>query len=183
MTILFLAMSLVTIPEAARVLRRTPARLELFCVLVSAGLAMIGVAWAIVLLVGLPRGLGEWLLGPIWRPTYPLVVPTMLGVIGQGAGAGAFAGLHALGASRRSLRAVVLGAIAYVVFSLAGAFAGGTVGAIWGTAVAVWLSTLLLWWQLRSALPETGNAPVGRKPGSERAAGRHRRAGAHSADQ
>jgi len=174
MTILFLAMSLVTIPEAARVLRRAPTRLPLFCMLVSGGLAALGLAWAIVLLVALPRGLGGWLLGPIWRPTYPLVVPTMLGVIGQGAGAGAFAGLHALGASRRSLNAVVLGAAAFVGFSLIGAVAGGAVGAIWGTAVAVWISTMMLWWQLRSALPETGNINVGGRFWSVREAGRHR---------
>jgi O-antigen/teichoic acid export membrane protein len=157
-TILFLAMSLVTIPEAARVLRRAPTRLPLFCMLVSGGLMAVGVAWAAVLLIGLPRGLGGWLLGPIWRPTYPLVLPTMLAVIGQGAGTGAFAGLHALGASQRSLRAVVLGAAAFVIFSLGGAAAGGAAGVCWGTAVAVWLSTLILWWQLRSALPEVDGA-------------------------
>jgi O-antigen/teichoic acid export membrane protein len=174
MTILFLAMSLVTIPEAARVLRRAPARLPLFCVLVSAGLAAIGVVWAIVLLIALPRGLGGWLLGPVWRHTYPLVIPTMLGVIGQGVGAGAFAGLHALGASRRSLRAVLLGAVIYVGFSLLGAF-GGASGVIWGTAVAVWISTLMLWWQLRAAAKERDHAHTHARIWSVQTVGRHRR--------
>ena len=35
----------------------------------------MALAWGVVLLVALPRGLGHWLLGPIWRPTYPLVLP------------------------------------------------------------------------------------------------------------
>ena len=38
-TILFLGMTLVAIPEAARVLQRAPQRLPLFCMLVSAGLS------------------------------------------------------------------------------------------------------------------------------------------------
>ena len=115
MTILFLGMSLVTIPEAARVLRRSPRHLPLFCLLVSGGLAAGALAWGVVLLVALPRGLGGWLLGPIWRPTYPLVLPQTLSVIGQGASAGAGAGLHALGAARRSLRVAILASVAYVV--------------------------------------------------------------------
>jgi O-antigen/teichoic acid export membrane protein len=161
MTILFLSMSLVTIPEAARVMRRSLRHLLMFCLLVSAGLAVTGIAWAIMLLVALPRGLGAWLLGPMWRPTYPLVLPTMVAVIGQGVGAGAFAGLHALGASRRSLRVVVLSSAVFVACSMAGAVEWGTAGAIWGTAVAVWIGTLLLWWQLRAALPESGRVSAG----------------------
>ena len=83
MTILFLGMCLVTIPEGARVLRRSPRHLPLFCLLVSAGLTAAALAWGVVLLVAVPRGLGNWLLGPIWRPTYPLVLPQMLFVMGQ----------------------------------------------------------------------------------------------------
>ena len=113
MTILFLGMSLVTIPEAARVLRRSPRRLPLFCLAVTAALVMAGLACGVLLLVAVPRGLGAWLLGPIWRPTYPLVFPQMIFVIGQGAGYGAGIGLHALGASRRSLRLALLWAATY----------------------------------------------------------------------
>ena len=64
MTIVFLGMSLVTIPEGARVLRRSPRHLLWFCLLVSGGLAAAALAWGIVLAVALPRGLGSWLLGP-----------------------------------------------------------------------------------------------------------------------
>ena len=61
-------------------------------------------AWGVVLLVAVPRGLGSGLLGPIWRQTYPLVVPMTLCVMGQAVGTGAGTGLHALGAAKRSLR-------------------------------------------------------------------------------
>ena len=174
MTILFAAMGLVTIPEAARVLRRAPAHLRLFCVLVSGGLAAMGGVWGLILLVALPRGLGAWLLGPIWRPTYPLVLPTMLALMGAGASLGASAGLHALGAARRSLRVVLLGSAGTVTLSLAGAAEWGAAGAIWGNAVAVWVSVVLSWWQLRMSLQESGNVPADGRYWSIRPRGRYR---------
>jgi len=174
-TILFFGMSLVTIPEAARVLRRSPRRLTLFCVLLSGGLATAGLVWGVVLLVALPRGLGGWLLGPkIWRPTYPLVLPQALFVVGQGASAGAGAGLHALGAARRSLRAMVLASAVYLICALVGAIEGGTVGTTSGGAVAAWIGALISWWQLRAALRESGNVPADNRFLSSRPAGRHR---------
>ena len=175
MTILFMGMSLVTIPEAARVVRRSPRHLPLFCLLVSGGLATAALAWGAVVLVALPRGLGSSVLGPIWRPTYPLMLPTALSVIGQGVAIGAAAGLHGLGDARRSLRTAVLGSIAFLVFSLLGALQGGAVGTMSGTAVASWIAALLWWWQLRAALRERSFiSGSGRfRPG--RSDGRHRR--------
>ena len=115
--VIFFGMGLVTLPEAARILRRSPRHLPLFCLLVSGGLALLGLAWGVVLLVALPRGLGQLMLGSLWRPTYPLVLPTTLLVLGGCASAGAGTGLHALGAARRSLRAMVLGSALTVVLS------------------------------------------------------------------
>jgi O-antigen/teichoic acid export membrane protein len=172
---LFLGMSLVAIPEAARVLRHSPRRLPLFCVLVSGGLAVAGLAWGVVLLVAVPRGLGAWLLGPIWRPTYPLVLPTMLFVIGGGVAAGAGTGMHALGAARRSLRSVVLGSVVYLICVLVGAVVGGVVGTVRGAAIAAWLGALLAWWQLRAALRESGHAPVHNRYWFHHPSARHRR--------
>ena len=160
MTILFLGMGLVTIPEAARVLRRSPRHLPLFCMLVSAGLTVAGLAWGVVLLVAVPRGLGNGLLGPIWRPTYPLVVPQTLFVMGQAVGSGAGVGLHALGAARRSLRLVLVMVAVTSAFTLAGAWMAGVVGTVMGMAVGAWLGSLLSWWQFREALRESNAAPA-----------------------
>ena len=163
MTILFLGMCLVAIPEAARVLRRSPRHLPLFCLVITGGLSAAGLAWGIFLLVAVPRGFGNWLLGPIWRSTYPLILPNMLGVIGQGVSAGAGTGLHALGAARRSLRMTVLGSVLYVIGSLAGAVAGGAAGALWGAAVVLWISAMFGWWQLLVAQREAGHLPAGHR--------------------
>jgi O-antigen/teichoic acid export membrane protein len=170
-TVLFLGMPLVAIPEAARVLRRTPQRLALFCMLISGGVAAAAFVWGAALLVALPRGLGGWVLGPIWRPTYPLVLPQALFLVGAGISVGAGAGLHALGAARRSLRGMVLMSSAYVVCSVTGAVVGGTPGTMRGAAAGAWIGALVSWWQLRSALRESGHLAD-----SERSrAGRHRR--------
>jgi O-antigen/teichoic acid export membrane protein len=159
--VVFMGMSMVGIPEAARILNRSPHRLRLFCLLVSGGLAIGAAAWGAVLLVALPKGLGAVLLGPIWRPTYPLILPYTLAVVGVCAWCGATAGLHALGAARRSLRAMVLASIASLVGSLAGALAGGTVGSVQGFAAATWFGTLLWWWHLHAAMRESGILSVG----------------------
>ena len=154
MTILFLGMSLVTIPEAARVLRRSPRHLPLFCLAVSSGLALLGLVWGVVLLVALPRGLGQLMLGNIWRPTYPLVLPTTLWVMGTGALSGALVGLHALAAARRSLRSTLFTSALGMASSLAAAVIAGMAGAMWASAAASWIGVLVAWVQLRRALHE-----------------------------
>ena len=161
MTIIFTGTSLVLIPEAARVLRRSPHHLLLFCQLTSLGLGLSGLAYGLVMLVALPAGLGNILLGHIWQPTYPLMLPTMLGIIGTGLGIGAAAGLHALGASRRSLRASLISGVTFAVFSLAGAVGWGAAGCIYGTAASVWLGVLIAWWQMHRALQDANIKAAG----------------------
>jgi O-antigen/teichoic acid export membrane protein len=175
LTILWLGMSLVAIPEAARVLHSSPLRLPLFCLLLSGALTAAALAWGIVLLVALPKGLGAAVLGPIWRQTYPLVLLQALFVIGQVAGVGSFAGLHALGAARRSLRSMIIISVIYLACSLVGAAVGGTVGTMRGATVAAWIGLLISWWQFRAALRESDQVPVGARLWPGRPRGRHRR--------
>jgi O-antigen/teichoic acid export membrane protein len=170
--VISLGMWLVAVPEAARILRNSPRHLSLFCLLVSGLLAVAGLAWGILLLVLLPRGFGSWLLGPLWRPTYPLILPQTLFIIGAGACGGSGAGLHALGAARRSLRATFLSSVSYLICTIVGAVVAGATGTVWGAAVSMWFGTLLVWWELRAALAESPDIPDGAlrcRPG-----GRHR---------
>jgi O-antigen/teichoic acid export membrane protein len=150
--VIFFGMGLVTLPEAARILRRSPRHLPLFCMLVSAGLALAGLLWGIVLLVAMPRGLGHLMLGNLWRPTYPLVLPATIAIMGGCVQSGAGTGLHALGVAKRSLRAMILFSALYIAFGLAGAVADGVMGTMIGAAIASWLGALVFWWQLRAAL-------------------------------
>jgi O-antigen/teichoic acid export membrane protein len=166
--ILYLGMALVTIPEAARILRRSPQHLPTFCVLVSAGLAAGALGWGIFLLIAVPRGLGIAVIGQVWHQTYPLLLPQTVFLMGQAVGGGAGTGMHALGAARRSLRTMVVASILFAALSIAGAAIAGPSGAIDGAAVAAWLGALIGWWQLRLSLREaatkTAGGPVPGRP-------------------
>jgi O-antigen/teichoic acid export membrane protein len=174
MTILSLGMGLVTIPEGARVLRRAPHRLPLFCVLVSVGLAVAGLFWGLALLFLVPRGLGHWLLHNNWRSAYPLVFPQMLYVIASGLATGAGVGLHSLGAARRSLRVVLLSALIASITILVGALVAGAPGTIYGMAAGSCIGVVMLWTQFRKALHEYNN-PSAEDIDSRMRHGRHRK--------
>jgi O-antigen/teichoic acid export membrane protein len=152
--ILSMAMGLVIIPEAARIMRRAPERLALFCAAVSTAMSVITLLWGLTLLVGMPRGLGHILLGSIWHPTYPLVLPSVVSAVAGTAGMGTGAVLHALGAARKTLRLALFNMVTLVSLSVAGAELLGAPGVVWGTAVAMWIATIVSWWQLHVALRE-----------------------------
>jgi O-antigen/teichoic acid export membrane protein len=154
--VIYFGMGLVALPEAARVLRRAPRHLFLFCLVVSVGLAFMALIWGIFLWVALPRGLGHVMLGDLWKPTYPLVWPVTAYVLGACASCGAGTGLHALGAARRSLRAMITSTALSIVLSIAGAAVHGAVGAMVGFAAGSWIGTLFFWQQLHAALRESG---------------------------
>jgi O-antigen/teichoic acid export membrane protein len=170
--VIFFGMGLVLLPEAGRILRKSPRLLPLFCAGASAGLALAGLTWGVILLVALPRGLGHLMLGSLWRPTYPLVLPSTLAIMGGCVQAGAGTGLHALGAARRSLRAMIFGSLLYVVCGLVGAAVDGAFGAVCGAAISSWFGALLFWWQLRVALRDSAKDPRAGDPGAAKLARR-----------
>jgi O-antigen/teichoic acid export membrane protein len=174
--IVYFGISLITLPEAARLLRSSPRKLPLFCAVTSAALTLLAVAWGAVLLVVLPRGLGQLMLGALWRPTYPLVLPAALSVMSMCANTGALLGLHALGAARRSLRVTLLTSVIIVACAITGAVVSGTLGTMYYAAAGMWLGTLMSWWQLRQALRDSDAVPVPGWLGSLHQSGRHRRA-------
>jgi hypothetical protein len=176
--VVFFGMSLMAIPEAAQILRRSPRHLPLFCAAVSAGLALLGLVWGSALLVALPRGLGHLMLGNIWRGAYPLVLPATIYLMSTCATIGASMGMLALGAARRSLRATMVTTVLIVACAVLGAVTGGTLGTMRFAAAGSWVGTLVTWWQLRQALHESDTVPVpawlwpGRQHGSAAASSR-----------
>ncbi|GAA1946061.1 hypothetical protein GCM10009837_85140 [Streptomyces durmitorensis] len=154
-----MGLSLVTVAEAARVLRRAPHRLARFCLLLGAGQAVAALLWGTALVL-MPDRLGEAVLGDVWSSAAQLIVPAALGVAGAGLGTGAAAGLRALGAARRSLRSQLIASTCYVGGGLGGAAVAGTVGSAWGVAAATVCSSAVWWLQLRSALRERHQNPI-----------------------
>jgi len=177
--VIFFGITLVTVPEAVRALRRSPRHLWLFCVSVCGGLAAIALAWSVALLIALPRGFGGWLLGPIWRSAYPLVLPMAITVIGLSFYAGASIGLHALGAARRSLWAALIFSACCLAGGLAGSLAAGVLGSVWGVSIGMWAGVLVWWWQLRAAFRELDANP----PGTDGVSGGEARGGTGSTER
>lgn len=143
-----MGLSLVTVAEAARVLRQAPRRLGKFCFLLGAGQTVAALLWGAALLL-VPDRLGELVLGDVWSGASELIVPVTLSVAGAGLGTGAAAGLRALAAARRSLRCQLFASACYVAGGLGGAVAGGTVGSAWGAAAASVCGSVVWWLQLR----------------------------------
>lgn len=172
--IVYFGVSLIMWPEAVRLLRRSPRRLPSFCAAASAGFTLLALAWGAALLIALPHGLGHLILGRLWKPTYPLVLPAALAIMAMCAGTGALLGLHALGAARRSLRAVIVSAVLITTSSLVGAVTAGLTGTMRYAAAASWVGTLVYWWQFRQALHESGKGYVPGWLWPRRAPGSHR---------
>ncbi|MHC5907107.1 hypothetical protein ACVNF4_24900, partial [Streptomyces sp. S6] len=78
-----MGLSLVTVPEAARVLRQAPRRLGSFCLLLGGGQAVGALLWGGALLL-MPGRLGELALGDVWHSASQLIVPITVGVAGAG---------------------------------------------------------------------------------------------------
>ncbi|MCX5528657.1 hypothetical protein OG342_38405 [Streptomyces bobili] len=154
-----MGLSLVTVAEAARVLRRAPHRLARFCLVLGAGQAVAALLWGAALLL-VPGRLGELVLGDVWDSASALIVPAALGVAGASLGTGAAAGLRALGAARRSLRSQLFASACYVGGGLGGAAVAGTAGSAWGVAAATVCSSAVWWLHLRSALRERRHNPI-----------------------
>jgi O-antigen/teichoic acid export membrane protein len=160
--IVLFGIGLITMPEAARILRRSPRHLPHFCVAASTSLTLLALAWGAVLLIALPQGLGQLMLGSLWRPAYPLVLPATLSVMSLCASTGAAVGLNVMGAASRSLRTAILSSALVVACGVVGAKIGGTLGTMWFAAAASWVGVLVGWQQLRHALQESDTVPVPR---------------------
>ncbi|MEU4115560.1 hypothetical protein AB0F71_13815 [Kitasatospora sp. NPDC028055] len=156
---LLMGLSLVTVAEAARVLRQTPQRLGRFCLLLGGGQAGAALLWGSALLL-MPDRAGQFVLGDVWHSASQLILPATLGVAGAGLGSGAAAGLRALAAARRSLRCQLFASACYLGGGLGGAAAAGTVGSAWGVATATACGAAVWWLQLRAALREHHRTPV-----------------------
>lgn len=152
--VLLMGISQVAVPEAAVVLRRSPYLLSRFCLALGASLSTVAALWGLSVLVLLPDSWGVALIGDLWDPGESLLPIVMLGLVVTGLVVGAQAGLRALGASRRSLRAQLANAGLYAVAGTVGAFIDGARGSCWGVVVAVSIGALAWWWQLLRALDE-----------------------------
>jgi len=152
--VVLMGISQVAVPEASRVFERDPSRLRRFCFLLGALQASLAILWGVIIMTVFPLGPGAAILKDLWTPTARLVPAIALTVAAASFVTAATAGLRAMGVSRRSLRAQLIGSALYLVGGIAGAVLGGAVGTSWGVTAALSISALVWWHQLRSALTE-----------------------------
>lgn len=154
-----MGLGLVAVPEAARVLQRSQRRLPLFCLLLGGAQAAAALTWGLALLFLLPYHVGQYILGSVWQSASALILPATLSVMNVSFSTGAAAGLRALGAARRSLRAQLLASAAHVTGGLIGAAVAGALGSSWGVALATLFGAAVWWSQLRASLRELADPP------------------------
>jgi O-antigen/teichoic acid export membrane protein len=154
-----MGLTLVTVAEAARMLRQAPHRLGRFCLLLGGGQAVAALLWGAALLL-MPDRAGELVLGDVWHSASQLIVPATLSVAGAGLGSGAAAGLRALAAARLSLRCQLIASACYAGGGIGGAVVAGTIGSAWGVAAASVCGSAVWWLHLRSALREHHHTPI-----------------------
>ena len=97
------------------------------------------------------EGFGFWGIGYLDARSWRHYLPRL---IGYAFSFGAWTGLRALAAARRSLRARCIDGALTFSLGLTGAYLGGATGVAWGYAVTGCLRSLNAWWQFTRALRE-----------------------------
>jgi O-antigen/teichoic acid export membrane protein len=152
--VVLMGIAQVAVPEASRVMTDAPGRLRHFCLLIGGSQAVVALAWGLGMLVVLPYGVGQLLLGDLWHAVHPLILPITLGVVLGCLSSGATSGLRALGASPRSLRAQLTASGLYVVGGTVGALLGGAEGSAWGWTAGTLIGVAVWWHELGRACAE-----------------------------
>lgn len=144
LNVLFMGLNLVAVPEAVRLVQ-SPRRLLQMTRFLSLSLACASLVWGLILLA-VPRSLGQSLLGESWDGARTVLLPLSIGLAAIGAGSGGEIGLRALLLARKSLRVRVIVASLALAGAAIGAALGGGAGAAWGLTAAL-LSSAVMWWR------------------------------------
>jgi O-antigen/teichoic acid export membrane protein len=152
-TVLLYGISFVVVPEGTRILRASPHRFRTFCLGIGATLCTGALSLGVVLEF-VPARYGRMLLGQVWDPAHPLLLPCSFVLAAAGMSTGAGCGLRAMGAARRSLPTQLRSSAITVVGGLSGAALDGARGCCWGMAGAVAIGATLMWRQFGLALRE-----------------------------
>ncbi len=151
--VLFTGLELVAVPEASRLLLRSPDALRSRVLALSCTLAAIAATTGGLLLL-VPDSLGERVLGSTWPTASALIVPVAVSFSASGLRAGAAVGLRALADARRSLRVRVVVSVLQLSGVVAGAAWAGAPGAAWGGAIGASIAVSLWWSAFRASLAD-----------------------------
>lgn len=154
-TVLFMGVNAIAVPETARIIKRNVSRLPLSMVLLSAGLSTSAILVGLMLLM-VPDSAGEALLKDTWQPAREVLPFLALALAVSAANTGAMIGMRALGDSVRMFRTRLVAAPLVALGVIAGAAIGGAVGAALGNAIATSFTNLVWWHQFKRAVAAYG---------------------------
>jgi O-antigen/teichoic acid export membrane protein len=166
--VIFLGSDLVAVPEAVKTLKTRRHRFLRRIFLLSSALGVAALMWGVVALV-MPDSIGRELLGPSWDAGHSIIVPMSLAVAGFGFLVGPMAGLRALEAAKRSLRARFKISLLGVVGGLGGAAVAGANGVAWAYAAVAAINIAIYWRELFGALSDYRGAQSEEKLHDQRA--------------
>lgn len=151
--ILHLAMTFTVVPLLGRRFRedRTGRSGVQLAAAVAVGLAGASIVATVVLLV-VPDGIGEAVLGESWGDARGVVLPFGIYLAGTGVNIGALLGLRALAATRRSVSVRLVSGAALLIGTAIGGAVASTTGFIVALTTVTWASTALWWHSLRSVV-------------------------------
>jgi O-antigen/teichoic acid export membrane protein len=159
--VFFRGIYLIAVPEAVRVLRRSPDHFRRILLLMSAGMSSVALVVGVALLA-VPDAIGEFLLRDTWSAATPVILPLVVVNILAGVFSGANVGLRALEAARTIFHARLVMGAASVVLKITGASIAGAAGAAWGSAGGTGVGATVFWLQLRRTL--RARRPDGAEP-------------------
>lgn len=149
-TTVLTAARVTVVPEMVRIGARGRPIVRLV-VRISAGLGTVTALMTLGLVV-LPDQVGRRILGASWADARKLTVLVALGIVAVALNVGPIAGLRAMAALRRVVRARSMMTAFVVIGGVSGAFLGGAVGSAAGNAVGNFLGVLVWWRELRAEL-------------------------------
>ncbi|HEX2272387.1 MAG TPA: hypothetical protein VHG90_00755 [Acidimicrobiales bacterium] len=144
LTVLFMGLFAVGVPEAVRLRQRPGPAMRRFIVGLGVAMPLAALLWALAVLL-LPDSVGTGVLRSNWEPGRRLVPAMAVLVAGHSCTYAAVIGLRALGAARQSLVARLWAAPGFVIGGMAGASVAGARGAAAGLAAAAWVDAVLAW--------------------------------------
>jgi O-antigen/teichoic acid export membrane protein len=159
LNVLFMGIGMVAVPEGVRLLKTSVERFHRATIVLSLSLGAAALLWGGAVLV-IPDRIGTEILRSTWLPARSVVVPLTIWMTATGLMAGAVAGLRALGAAHRSLKARFITSSLTTASGVIGAAQGGARGAAWGGAIALCFGAVVWWRWFRQEMSSFEPAPM-----------------------
>lgn len=151
LNVLCQGLSLALLPRQVRKARHGPSGLVGSALITSFLIVSVTLTWGASASFA-PSAIGRELLGPIWDGIHQIMLPLSIGIAGEFAMFGARVALRALADVRRSLGAGLISSLLVLIGGIGGASFRTTSAVITGLGMALWLGSVVWWYQLVRAL-------------------------------